>query len=308
MDTPPQQREDIRLRSARERRQQELLDMTTSAISATPGPGERLLPYLIVAMETCWVDAVLIALASVNFFQNHTTLLPLWASFVLMAGACWLMIFLERREVVKGQTTRNKTKRVSGSSQFILLMALLVMIVVWASIYAPLFLLFDPRWLLAFLNDLFQLDTNAYIVFVLVALSIYFCWRGVRLAHRTIEPSSVFSALRLGMGIIIVAIIFHIGSGTASFNEIILFGIVPCFLVLALIAHALAKAVFLRSIAPGGLQGSIAGQERAILTIMSIIGLIILLLALSIRNLCQPGLPGKCTAGAGTDRKISMTG
>lgn len=288
MDTPPQQREDQRVRSAAERRQQELLDIVTHTVSARPDLGERLLPYLIAAMEACWVDAVLIALASVNFFERRTTLLPLWAPFVVIASACWLMIFLERRELVKGRTPEDKKKRVSGSSWFILLMVLLVLIVVWASIYATSFFLFDPRWLLALFNDLFQLDGNIYTLFMLVALSIYFCWRGIRLAHRAIEPGSVFSMLRVGMGIIIVAIIVHAASGAGSFNEFILFGIVPCFLFFALVAHALAKAIFLRGIAPGGLQGSVAGQERAILTMMSIIGLIILLLALGIGIFVNP--------------------
>ena len=288
MDTPPQSGEDTHMSRGAEKRQKELLEMTTSAILAHPGLGERLLPYLIAAMETCWVDALLIALLSVNFFQSRTTLLPLWAPFLLIASACWLMIFLERRELVKEQTVENERKRVSGASWFVFLLALLVLLVVWASIYAPFFLFFDPRWLLALLGDLFQLNTNIYYVFVLVALSIYFCWRGIRLAHKTIEPSSVFWTLRLGMGIIIVAIIIHAGSGAGSFNELILFSIVPFFLFFALVAHALAKALFLRSNSPGGLQGSVAGQERAILLTMSLIGLLILLLALGIGIFANP--------------------
>jgi hypothetical protein len=286
MDTPPE--ENTLVSSETEKHAKELLEMTTSAISAHLGLGERLLPYLIAAMETCWVDALLIAFASINFFQTHTTLLPLWAPFLLIASACWLMIFLERRELVKEQAVENERKRVSGASWFILLMALLVSLVVWTTIYAPLFLFFDPRWLLALLGDLFRLNTNIYYVFVLVALSIYFCWRGVRLAHKTIEPSSVFWTLRLGMGIIIVAIIIHAGSGAGSFNELILFSIVPFFLFFALVAHALAKALFLRSNSPGGLQGSVAGQERAILLTISMIGLLILLLALGIGIFANP--------------------
>lgn len=286
MDTPPE--ENTLVSSGNEKRAKELLEMTTSAISAHPSLGERLLPYLIAAMETCWVDALLIAFSSINFFQTHTPLLPLWAPFLLIASACWLMIFLERRELVKGQAVQNERRRVSGASWFILLLALLVLLVVWASIYAPFFLFFDPRWLLTLLGDLFRLDTNIYYVFVLVALSIYFCWRGVRLAHKTIEPSSVFWTLRLGMGIIIVAIIIHAGSGAGSFNELFLFSIVPFFLFFALVAHALAKALFLRRNSPGGLQGSVAGQERAILLTMSMIGLLILLLALGIGIFASP--------------------
>ena len=288
MDTPPQKREDVEISTTAERYQQKQLAMKTDVLSATPEWGERLLPYLVAAMETCWVDAVLIALASANIFQRGTTLMPLWAPFVLIASACWLMIFLERREIILGRNAEDGQKRVSGSAAFILLMVLLVLIVVWGSIYASLYLLVDPRWLLALLNDLFQLDGNFRYGIVLVALSVYFCWRGVRLARRTIEPGSVFWMLRLGMGIIIIAIIVHVGSRAEAFNELVLFGIVPLFLFFALVAHALAKAVFVRRSSPGGLQGSVGGQERAILTIMSIIGLIILLLTLGTGSFASP--------------------
>ncbi len=288
MDPRSQPEEDTHRRRRAEKRQKELLETTTSAISILPGLGERLLPYLVAAMETCWVDAVLITLVSLNLFQRHALLLPLWSPFVLIASACGLMIFLERREIAMEQAVKSDHKRVTGSSWFVLLMTLLVLIVVWADVYATPFLFFDPRWLLIFLNDLFQLDGNFYYVLLVAALAIYFCWRGVRLAHRTIEPGSIFWNLRLGMGIIIVAIIMHIGSVTGSFNEFILFGIVPLFLFFALVAHALAKALFLRRSAPGGLQGSVAAQERAILTMMGIIGLIILLLAFSIGSFASP--------------------
>ncbi|MBA2392258.1 MAG: DUF4129 domain-containing protein [Ktedonobacteraceae bacterium] len=286
MDPSPE--EDTRVSKGAEKRRQELLEMTTSAILAHPGLSERLLPYLIAAMETCWVDALLIALASMNFFEHRTTLLPLWAPFLFIASSCWLLKFLERRELVKEQSARDEHKRVSGASWFIFLIALLALLVVWVTIYAPLFFFFDPRWLLALLGDLFQLTPTIYYVFVLVVLSIYFCWRGIRLAHKTIEPDSVFWMLRLGMGVIIVAIIAYAGSGGGSFNELILFSIVPLFLFFALVAHALAKVLFLRNNSPGGLQGSVVGQERAILLTMSMIGLFIVLLALGIGNFANP--------------------
>ncbi|MBV9614417.1 MAG: hypothetical protein JO031_03070, partial [Ktedonobacteraceae bacterium] len=62
MDTPPQKREDAQMSTTAERYQQKQLAMKTDVLSATPEWGERLLPYLVAAMETCWVDAVLIAL------------------------------------------------------------------------------------------------------------------------------------------------------------------------------------------------------------------------------------------------------
>ncbi len=286
MEIPPQQEplveENGRADSATERRQRDLLSIVMDPILQTPSWGERLQPYLVAMMETCWVDAILVALASINLFQRRTPLLPLWAPFVLIASAFWLITHLERREVIREQVSKSgqKTKMISGSSLFILLITLLVLLVIWASIYSSSLLFFDPRWLLALLNDLFSLSPDAYYVFVLVALSVYFCWRGIRLARHTIEPGRIFWTLRLGMGIIIVAIVLHAGSGAGFLNELILLCLIPLFLFCALVAHALAKAIFVRRYHPVGLQGSVAVQERALLSILGIIGLTILLLAL----------------------------
>lgn len=287
-DRPSQQGKDTPVSKNAEKRRQDQLNMATTILSATPGFGERLLPYLVAAMETCWVDAVLIALASLNLFLHGTPLMPLWSPFVLMISACGLLTFLERREIIQEQAAKDNQKRISGSSWFFLCLTFLMLIVIWASVYAAAFLFFDPRWLLLFLNDLFQLNANFYYVLLLLALSVYFCWRGTRLARRTIEPGNIFWHLRLGMGVIIVAIIIHSSKEAGTFNELLLFGIVPLFLFLALVAHALAKALFLRSNAPGGLQGSVVGQESAILTIMSLIGIFILLLAVSIGSFASP--------------------
>src|SRR5438876_7715737 len=131
MDPPPQPEEDIHRRRRAEKRRKALLETTTSAISIYPSLGERLLPYLIAAMETCWVDAVLITLASLNLFQRHALLLPLWSPFVLITSSCGLMIFLERREIAMEQAVKGDHRRVAGSSWFVLLMTLLVLIVVW---------------------------------------------------------------------------------------------------------------------------------------------------------------------------------
>ncbi|HEV2659080.1 MAG TPA: DUF4129 domain-containing protein, partial [Ktedonobacteraceae bacterium] len=131
-------------------------------------------------------------------------------------------------------------------------------------------------------------SANAYSTFALVALSVYFCWRGVRLARHVVEPGSVFWTLRLGMGVIIVAIIAHNASGAGFLNELFLLCLVPIFLFCSLTAHALAKAVFVRRYHPIGLQGSVGAQERALLSTLSAIGLLILLLAFGIGIFASP--------------------
>jgi Domain of unknown function (DUF4129) len=268
--------------------QHELQTIFSPSVSRASGWSELLLPYLVAAMETCWVDAVLILLVSVKLFRNP--LVPLWAPFVLIAGSFWLITHLERRETLrelkeKGEESGRKAP--SGSSLFLLSETLLVLFVLWSSLYTA-WLPIDPRWLLALLNDVFALSANAYSMFALVALSAYFCWRGVRLARHVVEPGGVFWTLRLGMGVIIVAIIAHNASGAGFLNELFLLGLVPIFLFCSLTAHALAKAVFVRRYHPIGLQGSVGAQERALLSTLSAIGLLILLLAFGIGIFASP--------------------
>ncbi len=266
----------------------ELQTLFSPTVSRSSGWGELLLPYLVAAMETCWVDAVLILLVSVKLFRNPPV--PLWAPFVLIAGSFWLLSRLERRETQRAQKKKDEEgdrKTTSGSSLFLLCETLLVLFVLWSSLYTS-WLPIDPRWLLALFNDVFALSANAYSMFVLVALSVYFCWRGIRLTRHVVEPGGVFWTLRLGMGVIIVAIIAHNASGAGFLNELFLLCLVPIFLFCSLTAHALAKAVFVRRYHPPGLQGSIDAQERALLSTLSAIGLVILLLALGIGIFASP--------------------
>ena len=67
------------------RRRRDILAMSTTYLPTTPSWGERLLPYFFIAMETCWIAAILVGLASINFFQSHEQLIPLWSPFLLIA-------------------------------------------------------------------------------------------------------------------------------------------------------------------------------------------------------------------------------
>src|SRR5438552_17886493 len=81
------------------RRRRDILSTATTYLSTAPSWGERLLPYLFIGMEACWIAAILVGLASVNFFQSNEPLIPLEIPFILMAGSCWLSSHLERREL-----------------------------------------------------------------------------------------------------------------------------------------------------------------------------------------------------------------
>src|ERR1700676_3371086 len=109
--TKEQQRQ---LAQTERRRRQNILAMHTTTVQETPSVGEIILPYLFAAMETCWIDAVFIGLASLNFFQSHNPLMPLWAPFLLIIGSQWLLGYLERRNAASGDST-DSTDGTDGS-------------------------------------------------------------------------------------------------------------------------------------------------------------------------------------------------
>src|SRR5258706_4029906 len=63
---------------------QNILTPQESSISSV---GEFFIPTLLAAMETCWIDAILIGLASINLFCSSAPLMPYWAPFILIGGA-----------------------------------------------------------------------------------------------------------------------------------------------------------------------------------------------------------------------------
>jgi len=312
------------IQAAVERREQYLLEADSIHVAAAPSLGERLLPVFFAALETCWVAAIFIGLAGMNLFQSHEPLMPLWAPFVFIAGSQWLVGRLERRAASKASEEHNDTSSVTpGSSLLITLIAVVTLFMIWLSIYAQTAFIFDPNWVLALLNDILLLDTRAYHAFSIIALSCYFCWRGIRLSRREIEPAQVFNSLRLGMGVIIAVVIVRAAqtsAGVIIHDDATLLLLIPLFLFLSLAAHALARAVFerrsrpadlgdleniigLRAGRPGRdalaqqtaprpvrLEGSIAAQERTILLAIGIVGLILLLMAWLVDSLASPTL------------------
>src|SRR6266700_5875304 len=66
--------------------------------------GEFLLPYLLGAMQACWIAAILIGLASAGLFESSEPLVPLWAPFVLIIGSLLLSHYLGQRTVGKASS------------------------------------------------------------------------------------------------------------------------------------------------------------------------------------------------------------
>ena len=260
-------------------RQRNLARLTEVTIAEAPSRGERLLPYLFAAIETCWIDAILIGIASLSFMTG-TPPVPLWSPFVFITGICWLTISRERRDHSAGES----------SPGIIVVSALLifaVLLTLWESIYATSISLLNPLWLVALINDLLLLNGNAFhIVFVLLIIT-YFCWRGVRLSRNALEPGSVSGTLRIGLFILLAVIIIRALNRSQS-NELALLLLVPLFLVFVLVAHSLAQATLLRRSHPTGLQGSITTQENSLFTIIALIGLVLLLISLFIGAVASP--------------------
>src|SRR5579883_93214 len=304
MDEPKEQQEpgqQTEYEQQKKRRMRELLGMATTGIAERATPGERVLPLLYAAMETCWVDAILIGLATLELFHTQTPLMPLWAPFVLIAGSRLLYSILERRQAQRATEQAGEEENgdeqaagmLPGTSLFVTVLALVILVLIWASLYAGSWFLLDPRWLLSMVNDVLLLDGQAYHIITIVAISIFLCWRGIRLAQRELQPTSIFKTLQSGMllitGIILLqAAVASSGIAPDLGNTVALLLLIPLFLFFSLAAHALARVTFVRHTPPTGLEGNPATQERAIISIVSVIGIGLLLIAVFVNSFASP--------------------
>ena len=259
-----------------------------------PSLGEILLPFLFSVMEASWIDAILIGLAGFGLFQTYSTLVPLWAPFVLLLGTQLILSLLEQRTAktspspsssVPGddESSGSAKTTLSGSPLLILFVTLVTLYIIWSSIYSQTAMFFDPRWLFSLLNDILLFNQQAYHLFVVVALSLYLYWRSVRLLHRRYEPSHVFGELRIGMAAIIVVILLRAAQASAQLplnDELTLLLLVPIFLYFSLSAHALARISFVRHNHPIGLEGDANTHERAVLMTIGIVGITFFIIAL----------------------------
>src|SRR5258706_9848759 len=279
---------------------QNVLTPQESSISSV---GEFFIPTLLAAMETCWIDAILIGLASINLFGSSAPLMPFWAPFILIGGSQWLLYYAERRTAnnASSQETDETTPVRAGNALFIGLIFILAIFLIWLHIYAQKAFLLDPGWILALVNDILLLNLNFFQVVAIIGLSFLFGWRGLQLSQREVEPYNAFRSLCLGLGIIMAVIVLRAGqesTGATSFHyDVTLLLLIPVFLFLSLSGHALARVAFIRRTHPAGLQGSVVVQERAIMMVISSIGLALLLITLLLGSTISPTIL-KDTLGA----------
>jgi hypothetical protein len=255
--------------------------------------GESLLPYLLGAMQACWIAAILLGLASAGIFESSDTLVPLWAPFIIIIGSQLLFHSLGLRATKTASSHTRKDIKIEtlDTFLFVMLIGILSLLFVWLHIYAQTAFIFDPQWLLSLLNDILLLNGHFYEVVCIVGLLFLLGWLGIRLINHSVEPSDVFRALCLGLSVIIVVIILRTGQASAGVifhDDPILLLLIPLFLVLSLIAHALARVAFIRQSHPAGLQGSVVAQERAIIGFIGSLGVALLLITLVIGGTTNP--------------------
>ncbi|HEU5228473.1 MAG TPA: DUF4129 domain-containing protein [Ktedonobacteraceae bacterium] len=281
--------DDSDVRAALERRRRHLLEMSTTYLSADPSLGERLLPMLFACMEACWLAAILIALADIRAFTTDIPLMPPWTPFVLMVGAVWLTSWLERSSTTDSEAQDGgRIAGLPGSWLIYLLVVFTLLFVIWSGVYASAFLFFDPSWLLAAIGDLLSFSAAGFHILGLILLSFYCCWRGIRLARSDIAPDRVLRGLRIGIGVILAVVLLHAVSRASFANVPILLLLIPLFLFVALTAHALAHILFVRRAHPGGLQGNVISQERALLLAVGVMGIVLLLGTLLVSSFVSP--------------------
>ncbi|HYX49722.1 MAG TPA: hypothetical protein VE843_08260, partial [Ktedonobacteraceae bacterium] len=256
-------------------------DTTISSI------GEFLLPYLLGAMQACWIAAILIGLASAGLFGSSVMLIPLWAPFILILGSLFLFHYLGMRTPKNTNDDQAGGVKItlSETSLFLIVFAVASLFFVWLNIYAQTAFIFDPKWVLSLFSDILLLNNHFYEAICIMGLTFLLGWMGIRLINRNVEPSDVFRALFVGLSVFVVVIVLRAGQatqGATMHNDLALLLLIPLFLFLSLMTHALARVVFIRKSHPTGLQGSIVTQERAIIVLVGVLGLAILLVAILI--------------------------
>ena len=270
--------------------------------------GEFLLPTLLGAMEACWVDVVLIGLASALLLGSSMPLLPLWAPFVFIVGSQWLLHYADTRDGSNrprtsvygtgdpggrpGNEEEGHVKTsIPGASLLFVIMGAFCLFIIWLQVYAQTMPIFDLRWLSTLVSDILFFNSHFYQALFITGLSAYLCWRGLRLSSRVVEPSDVFRVLCIGSGLMLAVILLRASLESyksSSADDVSLLLLIPIFLFLSLAAHALARITFVRRSHPTGLQGSIVAQERAVITIIASLGLVLLLITVAVGLFASP--------------------
>lgn len=258
--------------------------------------GEALMPFLLAALETCWIDAILIGLANTGILGTTATLVPLWLPLPLLAAFAFLTRWLD--SIGSGVSAASTPQRRRFSPLYVLravLMLVAALLVAWICIYAEQKSLFDKSWLLDLSATIVQVNGSAFHIACILAFALLLCQHGNFLAHARSTPAQVYRMFQLGL----VAMAFLVPEwlvlatlGLSFQNSTLVLALLALFLCLALVAHALARVIFVRRRHPVGLTGSVGAQERLVLRTVVILVCLFLLITLAIGSIMGPLLPG----------------
>lgn len=257
--------------------------------------GERLLPYLLALLDACVVLAMLKGLASMSPFAGGVHVVPLWWLFVL---PCLALGMMQLKGTLAGILLTGRSRggyiplaRQRRLAHILIIIALfcLGLVTIWISFYAERILLFDPRWLMESLYDLQVIPARIAQLLFIAILLCSFAGRAFWLTRRAVEAADVALSLKVGVALLLVALLLRALARRYDVDSILLLDI-PVFLFLGLLTHALALVAEKRrehEYMPGS-QGSIGVQERALWLGITLLGGIFLLIAILIVALMKP--------------------
>ncbi len=264
------------LREAEKRRIQRLSRGSSRII--VPSFGEKVLPILLVLMESCCAVGLLLAQSVTVFFGSAEPLLPLWSPPLLSLTTFYLV----RRQ--QENVASREQLHTGGQSLLAVGFLLVLLFLIWLRFYTAQFFL-DPRWLLSLCSDFLFFNAYAWQTLAISSVSLLLGWRGTRLADHLIEPSHVTRELWVGGGLLILAILVCGGRDlppSQAYNQPTLLVLTPTFLSLGLMAHALANTTFVRRFHTFGLERNNNPQERSLTLLLAFWGLLTTLLVVGL--------------------------
>ncbi|GHO42374.1 DUF4129 domain-containing protein [Ktedonospora formicarum] len=267
----------------------------SSNVERTASLGERVLPYLLALLDACIVLAVLKGMASMSSFAGAEHVVPFWWLFLL---SCLMLLLVQARGALAGFLPGRwlrrlpflfERQRLFASIVLGLSFCALVLVTIWVSFYTTSASLLDTRWLMALLNDLQMVPARlAQLLFIFI-LASFFGVRALWLVRRRREAGEVAQTLKIGVGLLLVALLLRALVSRYDVDNVLLLDI-PALLTLGLLAHALALVMEKRREHDYafGLLGSVAEQERSLGLGVVLLGFFLLLIALLIVALMTP--------------------
>ncbi len=245
--------------------------------------GERLLPVLVIALESCLLYALLLALAGFSFLQSSSPVLPIWLMFGVSLGIYWLTQYLARGEAA------GKSGRLFALRTYIphIVVPLLAVGLTWLLLSSQAGQVFALPSLATLLNAVQEFPPSFYQALGLFALISFVGWRGVYRARTGIEPQTIKHLFRLGLGCFFLVLLCYLVQGLLGLsnqNTAAFFLLIPTFLLLALLSQSLYQVSYLRRFHAIGLHGSARQQERVILQGIGVLAIVVGALVLAIGN------------------------